>query len=65
MFFLFFFFSNAYDLQVLQKPDKILAHSSDLCLGAASAPKNQFLDNNIARPVISVDTAPTRMIRRR
>lgn len=66
----FFFFTlgkqkTAYGLCVLRKPDQTLSDSSDLCFGAASAPKNQFLDDKISRPVISVDSASTRMIRTR
>eukprot|EP00268_Persea_americana_P024428 TRINITY_DN2384_c0_g3_i2.p1 TRINITY_DN2384_c0_g3~~TRINITY_DN2384_c0_g3_i2.p1 ORF type:complete len:392 (+),score=90.83 TRINITY_DN2384_c0_g3_i2:292-1467(+) len=56
---------TAYGLCVLRKPDQTLSDSSDLCFGAASAPKNQFLDDKISRPVISVDSASTRMIRTR
>lgn len=60
---------NAYSLHVLQKPDQILAQSSDVSLGATgvnpSSLVNQFRDNKISRPVLSIDTAPTGMMRTR
>ncbi|XXG54232.1 hypothetical protein AAC387_Pa03g2172 [Persea americana] len=60
---------NAYSLHVLQKPDQILAQSSDGSLGATgvnpSSLVNQFRDNKISRPVLSIDTAPTGMMRTR
>lgn len=60
---------NAYSLHVSQKPDQILAQSSDVSLGATgvnpSSLVNQFRDNKISRPVLSIDTAPTGMMRTR
>ncbi|XP_043721646.1 uncharacterized protein LOC122669071 isoform X5 [Telopea speciosissima] len=65
---------NTYALHAVRKPDQILAQSSELCLGNSSGHpavtnftnfSDQFLDNNFSRPGISIDAAPTGMMRGR
>ncbi|KAF8387924.1 hypothetical protein HHK36_026586 [Tetracentron sinense] len=62
---------DAYTLPAVQKPDQILAQGSELCLGnsggypSAMNFSNQFRDNNFLRSALSVDIAPTGMMRSR
>ncbi|KAF8392536.1 hypothetical protein HHK36_022881 [Tetracentron sinense] len=62
---------DAYTLPAVRKPDQILAQSSELCLGNSGGYpssmnfSNQFQDSNFLRSALSVDAAPTGMMRSR
>lgn len=57
-------------MQVVRKPDQILAQSSELCLGVSGGypsmmtVPNQFRDSNFARPTLPVDNGSMGMMRR-